>query len=141
MGWRPSGTPSDLALIARRSEPSLGAVSPVITSTHNKRVAKAVRLKKRAMREKDRRFLVEGAQAVREAIACEAAVGELFHSAAAGAGVRPVIDMARERRIPVSEVSEEVMGRLTSTVTPQGLVAVADFVDVPLSAISGDART
>jgi len=113
----------------------------VITSVHNKRVAKAVRLKKRAMREKDRRFLVEGAQAVREAIACEAAVGELFHSAAPGAGVRPVIDMARERRIPVSEVSEEVMARLTSTVTPQGLVAVADFVDVPLSAISGDART
>ncbi len=113
----------------------------MITSVHNKRVAKAVRLKKRAMREKDRRFLVEGAQAVREAITCEAAVGGLFHSSAPGAGVQPVIDMARDRRVPVSEVSEEVMARLTSTVTPQGLVAVADFVDVPLSSIPEDART
>ena len=46
----------------------------MITSVHNKRVAKAVRLKKRAMREKDRRFLVEGVQAVREALQSDATV-------------------------------------------------------------------
>jgi TrmH family RNA methyltransferase len=39
----------------------------VITSVHNPKVAAAVRLKKRAFRERNRRFLVEGAQAVGEA--------------------------------------------------------------------------
>jgi RNA methyltransferase, TrmH family len=107
----------------------------MITSLHNKRVARAVRLKKRAMREKDRRFLVEGAQAVREAIASGAHVRELFHSAAREGRLDPVIGMAREAGIPVHEVSEEVMGRLTSTVTPQGLVAVSDYVDVPLEEV------
>jgi TrmH family RNA methyltransferase len=36
-------------------------------------------------------------------------------------------------------VSEDVMAKLTSTVTPQGLVGVAPFVDVGLDAIPGEA--
>jgi len=39
----------------------------MITSLHNQRIAAAVRLKKRAMRQSDRRFLVEGIQGVLEA--------------------------------------------------------------------------
>lgn len=37
--------------------------------------------------------------------------------------------------IPVHLVSGEVMDELAQTVTPQGLLAVCDFVDVPLSAV------
>ena len=40
----------------------------MLTSIKNPKVAAAVRLKKRAFREEDRRFLVEGAQAVGEAL-------------------------------------------------------------------------
>jgi RNA methyltransferase, TrmH family len=113
----------------------------VITSLHNKRVAKAVRLKKRAMREKDRRFLVEGAQAAREAIASGAKVFDVFHTASPESRLQAVIGMAGEAGIPVHEVSDEVMGRLTSTVTPPGLVAVAAFVDVPLDRVPEGSRT
>ena len=113
----------------------------MITSPNNKRVAKAVRLKKRAMREKDRRFLVEGAQATREALSTGARVVEVFHTPSPEARLQPVIGMAREARVPVHEVSEEIMARLTSTVSPPGLVAVAPFVDIPLDRIPEGART
>jgi len=111
----------------------------VITSLHNKRVAKAVRLKKRAMREKDRRFLVEGVQAVREAILSDATVEEVFHTADPETRLQPVVGLARARGVRLTEVSEEVMARLTSTVTPQGLVAMAGFVDVSLQEVPDEA--
>jgi RNA methyltransferase, TrmH family len=104
----------------------------VITSLSNTRVAKAVRLKKRAIREKDRRFLVEGAQGVAEAIASGGPVHEVFHTPGAAGRLSSVLDRARAAGITVHAVSEEVMGRLTSTVTPQGIVAVADFLDVAI---------
>jgi ABC-type transport system substrate-binding protein len=65
----------------------------MISSVHNKRVAKAIRLKKRAMREKDRRFLVEGAQAVFESIASGARVREVFHTTP-DQRIAPAIDAA-----------------------------------------------
>ena len=38
--------------------------------------------------------------------------------------------------MPVHVVSGEVMGDLAQTVTPQGLLAVCGFVDVPLAAVT-----
>jgi TrmH family RNA methyltransferase len=102
----------------------------VITSLKNRKVARAVRLKKRAMREKDARFLVEGAQAVGEAAAA-ASLEVLFHTARDR--LDPIIGRAVDAGVDIEAVSDEVMERLTSTVTPQGLVGVAPFVDVALS--------
>jgi TrmH family RNA methyltransferase len=102
----------------------------VISSLKNRMVARAVRLKKRAIREKDSRFLVEGAQAVGEAAAV-AALEVLFHTERER--LDPVIGRAVEAGVDVEAVSEAVMERLASTVTPPGLVGVAPFVDVPLS--------
>ena len=115
----------------------------MITSAHNRRVAQAIRLKKRAMREKDRLFLVEGAQAVREALATPGVVRELFFTSAdpnEGSGTHrseEVLEIAAGARVSAHAVSPGVMAHLTSTVTPQGLVAVARFVDVPLSSLAG----
>jgi RNA methyltransferase, TrmH family len=106
----------------------------VITSTHNKRVVKAVRLKKRAMREKDRCFVVEGAQAVVEGIA-SGRIKEILYTVDAEARLEEVLAAARQAGVAHDPVSAEVMAQLTSTVTPQGVVAVAEFVDVPLSAL------
>jgi TrmH family RNA methyltransferase len=108
-----------------------------ISSINNKRVARAVRLKKRAMREKDRRFLVEGAQGVAEAIASGTKVEEVFTGPEPGPRVNAVMEAAERSGIPVRPVSPEVMAHLTSTVTPQGVVAVSEFVDVPLNRIAG----
>ena len=66
----PRPEPAPRAPRARRLRPSGGRVAggSVLTSPKNPKVAAAARLKKRAFRDEDRRFLVEGAQAVREAL-------------------------------------------------------------------------
>jgi RNA methyltransferase, TrmH family len=107
----------------------------MISSIHNKRVARAVRLKKRAMREKDRLFLVEGVQGVAEAVASGATVQEVFTSAGTEERLAGVIQAADRAGIPVHQVSDEVMAHLTSTVTPQGVVAVSAFIDRSLAGV------
>ncbi len=105
--------------------PSEGSV---ISSTRNPKVAEAVRLKKRGLREGDRRFLAEGAQAVGELLSSGVTPEILFVVSDA----HDVALRAREAGVRVEIVSDPVMERLTSTVTPQGLVAVVPFIDVPL---------
>lgn len=114
----------------------------MITSVRNDRVARAVRLKKRALREREGLFLVEGPQAVMEALGRPGLVREIFREDGAPAleaeerGIATAVRSARAQGIPVHGVSPSVMGRLTSTVTPQGLVAVTRRVDVPLAALA-----
>jgi RNA methyltransferase, TrmH family len=66
------------------------------------------------------------------------AVEAIFHVAASRGRIPEVLERARAARVPLTEVSEGVMAHLTSTVTPQGIVAVARFVDVPLEGLPGD---
>ena len=73
------------------------------------------------------RFLAEGAQAVREALAADAVV-ELFATAEAMAA-HPELLAGRE----VSEISARSAAGLSETVTPQGLVAVC-LLDQPTGA-------
>ncbi|HXF57271.1 MAG TPA: TrmH family RNA methyltransferase [Actinomycetota bacterium] len=112
----------------------------MITSLRNPRAAAAVRLKKRAMRDRHRRFLVEGVRAVTEGLAA-GAVEEVFlvgpssaddHERRAG-----VEAAARGAGVPVRTVSPEVMAGLTSATTPAGVVGVARFVDVALGDLPG----
>lgn len=108
-----------------------GALPP-ITSTKNPKVVAAAKLTKRGIRERRRRFLVEGAQAAAEAVATGAAE-QLFHVPGSTGRVPEVVEAAERAGLEVESVSEHVMAHLTSAVTPQGVVAVARFVDVPLS--------
>ena len=103
----------------------------MLTSPRNPRIAAATRLKKRAFREADGRFLVEGAQAVSEALDEPAGLEMLF----ATDGLDPLVVRARQAGVEIQLVNDDVMGRLTSTVTPQGLVGVAPFLDVELEAL------
>jgi TrmH family RNA methyltransferase len=106
----------------------------MITSLRNPRVAEAVKLRKRALRDKRRRFLVEGAQAVAEGVAARPSpLRELF--VGPDADLHPAVVAARQAGVAVVEVSDDVVRALTSTVTPQGLVGVADMVDVELAAL------
>ena len=104
----------------------------MITSLKNPNVAAAARLKKRSFRETDGRFLVEGPQGVREALGSGAVVDVLFHSSSPD----DLVEAARRAGVETVHVSEEVMSRLTSTVTPQGVLAVVRFVHVGLEALS-----
>jgi TrmH family RNA methyltransferase len=106
----------------------------VITSVRNPRVAEAVKLKKRAFRERDRAFLVEGLQAVGEAVASGPGLSTLFVSSIDGN--EPVVRRAEGAGTSTVHVSDDVMAHLTSTVTPQGIVGVSPFVDVPLERVA-----
>jgi TrmH family RNA methyltransferase len=105
----------------------------VLTSAKNPKVAVAARLRKRAFREQDRRFLVEGAQAVREALQA-GALRTLFTADEHD----PLAVRARQAGIETLNVTEDVVRRLTSTVTPQALVGVADHLDVDLHSALDD---
>jgi TrmH family RNA methyltransferase len=96
-------------------------------------VAAARKLLRRAGRERAGRFLVEGAQAVREALRC-GAVHELFATADALARHPALVEVARARGARISVVTDRAAASLSDTVTPQGLVAVCDLLDVTLDA-------
>jgi len=103
----------------------------VITSVSNPKVTAALRLHKRTFRDADRAFLVEGAQSVAEALGGQAGLLTLFHTEE----THPLVARAKEAGTDLVHVSEQVMGRLTGTVTPQGLVGVSPFVDVGVEAL------
>ncbi|GAA0575552.1 RNA methyltransferase [Paractinoplanes ferrugineus] len=98
-------------------------------TTRTPRVVAARRLQRRRDRDQSGRFLAEGPQAVREALAA-GVVLELFGTEAA---LNRHGDLALEAPV-VSPVDEEALAALTETVQPQGLVAVCEQVDVTLSA-------
>ncbi len=100
------------------------------------RIKAARRLTKRALRERERSFLAEGPQAVSEALATGARVTGLFVTGPAEAKHADLVGAAEDAGIEVQLVSGEVMGELAQTITPQGLLAVCDFVDVPLERLS-----
>lgn len=90
----------------------------------------ARRLAKRAFRERERRFLVEGPQAVREAVAEPGIVDEVFVVADAASRHPELVRAAQRAGALVHLVSGEVMRSLADTVTPQGILAVCRYVDV-----------
>ncbi|ADG88751.1 RNA methyltransferase [Thermobispora bispora] len=103
-----------------------------ITNVKSPRVKAVRRLTKRAFRDRDRAFLAEGPQAIREALRTPGVTVELYATTEAEARHPDIVAAARDAGVPVHRTSGEVMAELTQTVTPQGLVAVCRFVHVPL---------
>jgi len=99
-------------------------------------VKSARRLTKRAFRQRERAFLAEGPQAVAEALSFGARVTDLFVTVPAQRRHTGLVVTAEAAGVPVHVVSGEVMEELAQTVTPQGLLAVCGFVDVPLDAVT-----
>jgi len=111
------------------------------TGAHSPRLKAARRLTKRAFRQRERAFLAEGPQAVAEAFRCGAKVSDLFVTAPARGRHQDLVAEMADAGVPVHLVSGEVMDELAQTVTPQGLLAVCGFVDVPLAEITGSGST
>jgi TrmH family RNA methyltransferase len=103
-----------------------------LTNIKSPRVKAARRLTKRAFRDRDRSFLAEGPQAVREALTLDGVVVELFATAEAETRHADLVAAAVAAGVPLLRASGEVMAELAQTVTPQGLLAVCRFVHVPL---------
>jgi TrmH family RNA methyltransferase len=119
-----------------------------VTSLRSPRVKAARQLARRSARQRSRLFLAEGPQAVREALGWSPGPGlrdglvtELFVTAAAQARYADLVGQAADRGAAVHAVSGEVMAELAQTITPQGLLAVCRFVDVPLEGLVQGSRS
>jgi RNA methyltransferase, TrmH family len=110
-----------------------------LTSLRSPRVKSARQLAKRALRQRARSFLAEGPQAAGEALAEAGVVTELFITAPAQVRYSELVAAAAGQGVPVHLVSGEVMTELAQTVTPQGILAVCRFVDVPLGQVTAAA--
>ena len=111
-------------------------VGAELTSIRSPRVKAARQLAKRSLRQQARQFLAEGPQAVGEALAAGGVVTQLFVTAAAQARYASLVGLAAGQGADVHAVSGEVMTELAQTITPQGVLAVCRFVDVPLDQLS-----
>ncbi len=102
------------------------------------RVRSARKLTRRASRMSERRFLAEGPQAVREALDFSGPDGgpyvvEVFATYDAAERHRDLETAATSAGVAWHLVETDALAGLSDTVTPQGLVAVCRFVDVPLT--------
>jgi RNA methyltransferase, TrmH family len=92
-------------------------------------------LQRRPERRETGKFLVEGRQAVREALSVPGAVEAVFFRWSAALDNADLVEAAQQAGVAYYGVSEQNLATMTDTVTPQGVVAVAKNIDVPLSEV------
>ncbi|MFJ6182975.1 TrmH family RNA methyltransferase [Streptomyces sp. NPDC092295] len=114
--------------------------TPELISPRSPRVTAARRLAKRAFRGKERRFIAEGPQAVREAVlhrgdGGEPTLVELFTTVEAAERYADIVDAARATGARVHLAPDAVLAEVSQTVTPQGLLGVCRFLDLPFEEI------
>ncbi len=112
---------------------SLPADAPLSKSSG--RVKNARRLARRTSRAEHRLFLAEGAKALTEALSVPGCVSEVYATPEATEQHR---DLGTD--VPWHLVDDAALGSLADTVSPQGIVAVCRFLDVPLETAVRDAR-
>ncbi|NEA42061.1 RNA methyltransferase [Streptomyces sp. SID11385] len=106
--------------------------APELTSLRSPRVVAARRLAKRSFRGKERRFLAEGPQAVREAAGH---LVEVYATEDAARRHPELLADARARGVPVISASEEVLAAMADTVTPQGVIGLCRFLDTDFAEV------
>jgi len=112
------------------------AFGPELTSIRSPKVKAARQLAKRALRVRARSFLAEGPQAVEAALTRGGVVSQLFITAAARARHADLAGRATRQGAQVLAVSGEVMAELAQTITPQGVLAVCRYIDIPLARLA-----
>lgn len=114
------------------------SVAPIELPEPSQAVLRAARaLQRRQERKETGLFLVEGRQAVREALRLPGVVDAVFFRWASAMDNIDLFEMARDAGVAYYGVSEQNLATLTDTVTPQGVVAVARAIDVPLKTVLG----
>lgn len=99
---------------------------PELTSTRSARVTEVRRLHDRRHRAERGAFVVEGPQAVREAVT--SGVLTLYASESALSRHGDIVDAARSGGAPVITATEAVIAAMSETRQPQGLLAIAPLV-------------
>lgn len=112
-----------------RSARSQGPISP-----RSARVVAVRALSKRAARGESRTFLVEGPQAVREALAWGHVRGEVI-SLYATEEASHRLDFLAESSTSITIVEEKILNAMADTITPQGVIAICKLPDENLQSI------
>jgi TrmH family RNA methyltransferase len=98
----------------------------MITSIHNERVKKARSLREGRERKKRGLLLIEGSRFILEAVDAGAQCSECFYSEEAhSAEDRRLLTYLEQIGVELVPVSHQVLSTLADTLTPQGVVAVA----------------
>ncbi|HEY8296083.1 MAG TPA: RNA methyltransferase [Micrococcaceae bacterium] len=117
-----------------------------MTNPRADRVRDVAKLAGRPVRLRRRQFLAEGPQAVREALLAHreclaaggtAVVAEVYANLECLKRYPEMLDLAEDpvSRLHIRVASELVLEAMTDTVTPQGIIAVCNYVDVPLDEV------
>jgi RNA methyltransferase, TrmH family len=91
---------------------------------------KAARKLARTNRRSGEPFLVEGPQAVREGLPH---LRRLFVTEVAAQREASIVERAEAAGVPIVQVTEQVLGGLAETVSPQGMVGVAELAPAALT--------
>lgn len=110
----------------------------MLTNVGSDRVRSVRGLSRRAAREREGLFLVEGPQAVREVVAHRPdAVKELYFDGEAAVRHTALVEAARTAGLSTHEVSHEVLAAMCDTKVPQGIIAVCRRIDVDIDVVLG----
>ena len=109
---------------------------PLITSPANPAVRDARRIAAGPARARGDAVLVEGPEAVEEALGV---LRRLFVTPRAAARRGGLVTRARRQGVEVLQVSEPVLATMAGTVTPQGLLGIADLPSPDLANALGGA--
>lgn len=114
----------------------------MIDNPRSPRVRAVAKLEKRSARADTGLFLLEGPQAVAEALQYRAGfLVELYITASARDRHAELVRAAVDARLDVQTVSDQVLAAMADTITPQGVVAVAhQFTTVLDELLAGGPR-
>ena len=106
----------------------------MITSTSNPKIKLVRSLARRKDRYAAKQFVIEGVRAVEEAIAANIVPSVVLYTASAqdDSRTRAVLDRLRALTNEVFDVSDAVMKEMSNTETPQGILAVVPFIELPM---------
>ena len=100
------------------------------------------KLAKKQRRQEARLFLVEGPQSTREALAFRPELMEdVFLTPSARERNPDLVELAQRSGVELTLASEGVIEHMADTVTPQGVVAVARYLEVSLDQVMGEKPT
>lgn len=114
----------------------------MITSLQNDQVKQIVALHHNKGRKESKQFLIEGKRFVNEAFLRQAQMKKIFYcSSLTSSDIPGLMNQAALLGIPVEEVSEAVMRKMSSTQEPQGILAIVEKPDFEWEDIIIDSRT
>lgn len=105
-----------------------------ITSVSNPQIRQALEIKNRRSRYKHSAFLIEGPHLIEMALASRARIKKIFFTGTFQTKKEApgLLRNLAEKTGEIFEVADHIIGRLTDTETPQGILAVVSYQPLPI---------